>query len=633
MTTPADATPPSTRDQIEHAIRDGNWALAKAALLRLWESNPAPGAAPFVVSRFEKLRGHVPLTPCRVAVLRSFTVEPIVPVARALAFTGGIDLEFRIGDFNTYAQEILDPTSWLYSYQPQVIILAAQTRDTSPELWANFADLSASEVNAQVAAASDSFVQLLTTLRSRTDAHIIVHGLQTPPALAVGILDRLGDANQAAAIAQINAAIRQLARELKNVYVLDYDALIARHGANHWEDTRKWLTVRLPIAADRLIYLAREWLRFLHPITGRVCKCLVTDLDNTLWGGVIGEDGLDGIKLGPDTSGYAFANLQRAILDLHRRGVILGIASKNNPAEASEAIEKHANMLLRPQHFAATRINWNDKAQSLREIAAELNIGLDSLALIDDNPVEREWVREQLPEVSVIELPADPMAYAAALRDSPLFERLALTDEDRSRGKMYAEQRARAQLQSSVTSLEDFYRSLQMEVTITTVQPDAIARVAQLTQKTNQFNLTTRRYSEQQITEIAADPACRVYAVRVKDRLGDNGVVGVVITRDHDGRCEIDNLLLSCRVIGRTIETAILAHVAGEARSRGNSLLAGWYLASQKNAPAKDFYSAHDFAIAAERPDGSYWERNLINSAPICPPWITLTTDSVEARP
>ncbi len=631
MTSSSDPTPEAIRERIESAIRDGDWAGARAHLLRLWASSPAPALAPFVVSRFEKLRGHVALTPCRVAVLRSFTVEPVVPLARALAFAGGIDLDVRVGDFNTFTQEILDPSSWIYNDRRQVVILAAQTRDLSPDLWANFADLSAADVEARVADLSAQIVQLLTTLRSRTDAHIVVHGLQTPPALAQGIFDSRAATSQVEAIARVNANVRRAANELNNVYVLDYDALVARHGAANWEDPRKWLTVRLPIAADRLIHLAREWLRFLHPITGRVCKCLVTDLDNTLWGGVIGEDGLDGIKLGSGTSGYAYESLQRAMLDLHQRGVILAIASKNNPAEARDAIEKHPGMVLTAGHFAAQRVNWNDKATSLRELAAELNIGLDALAFIDDNPVEREWIRGQLPEVAVIDLPTDPMGYAAALREAPVFERLTLTDEDRNRGRMYAEQQARAQLQSSAASLEDFYRSLQIEVDVATVRPDTITRAAQLTQKTNQFNLTTRRYSEQQIADLAANPACRVYAIRVKDRLGDNGVVGVAITRDASGRCEIDTLLLSCRVIGRTVETAFLSHIADEARRRGNSFLTGQFLPTAKNAPAKDFYRSHDFSAKAERPDGSDWELDLSKPGPACPSWITLRTANGNA--
>jgi FkbH-like protein len=279
-------------------------------------------------------------------------------------------------------------------------------------------------------------------------------------------------------------------------------------------------------------------------------------------------------------------------------------------------------MILRPEHFAARRINWNDKAANLREIATELNIGVDSLAFMDDNPVERQWVRRRLPEVTVIDLPVDPGGYASALRDSPVFERLVLTEEDLQRGQTYAQQRARTQLQSSAGSLEDFYRSLEMEVEIAGVTPANLARVAQLTQKTNQFNLTTRRYTERQIADLAAVPGCRVYAMSVADRLGDNGLVGVAITRDQAQRCEVETFLLSCRVIGRTVETALLAQIAQEARQRGAALLGGFFLPTWKNAPARDFFKSHGFSQVSKEEQGSYWELDLAQSRLACPDWI-----------
>ena len=209
--------------------------------------------------------------------------------------------------------------------------------------------------------------------------------------------------------------------------------------------------------------MAQEWLRFLVPISGKIAKALVVDLDNTLWGGVIGEDGLAGIKLGPEYPGAAYQAVQRAMLDLTRRGILLAICSKNNLEDALEVLEKHRDMLLRPQHFAALRINWNDKTQNLREIASELNIGIDALAFLDDNPAEREQVRASLPEITVIELPENPFAYADALRDCPSFERLALSPEDQQRTEMYAGQRERARKEEQFQSKEDFYRFLEQE--------------------------------------------------------------------------------------------------------------------------------------------------------------------------
>ena len=621
------------RMKIDAALADGNWAAARLELARLWSADPSGQTASLVVSRFEKLRGKIPLTPLRLAVLRSFTLEPLVGLLRACAFAGGIDLEIRLGDFNTFHQEIVDPASWLYAYAPQAIFLAVQLRDLAPGLWNTFADLSGEQAQSLVDQVNSQFAELVNVLRSRSSAHLMIHGMQTPPAPAMGILDHRLPLGQAQAVSRINAGLAQLADQNRNVYLLDYDALIALHGASHWEDPLKWLTVRLPIAAANLLPLARQWMRFLHPISGKICKCLVTDLDNTLWGGVIGEEGMDGIRLDSGPAGFAFQAVQRAMLDLYRRGIILAIASKNNPADARQAIDKHPGMLLRAEHFAAMRINWNDKATSLREIAAELNIGLDSLAFLDDNPMERQWIAQQLPDVTMIELPPQPTEYAAALRDAPVFERLAVTQEDQQRGRTYAEQRLRAELQSSSASLEDFYRSLNMEAQIARVTPASLARVAQLTQKTNQFNLTARRYSEEQIATLMADPAARVYTLHVQDRLGDSGLVGVAITRDEGRRCELDTLLMSCRVIGRTIETAFLAHLAAEARQRGNSILAGWFLPTKKNTPAQDFFASQGFARLRQEPQGSYWELDLSGPLPASPPWIKVQTNLGNTPP
>ncbi len=229
--------------------------------------------------------------------------------------------------------------------------------------------------------------------------------------------------------------------------------------------------------------MAREWMRFIVPLSGRTAKVLVVDLDNTLWGGVIGEDGMAGIKVGAEYPGAAFQSLHRALLDLSRKGILLAVCSKNNLDDAMEALEKHPGMLVRAKHFAAMRINWTDKAQNLREIAAELNVGIDSLAFVDDNPFEREQVRAALPEVTVIDLPKNPLEYAAAVRNCAAFERLALSAEDQQRTGMYAAQKQRAGAEQSFQSKEDFFRFLEQEAELEPVSDLTLARVAQLTQK------------------------------------------------------------------------------------------------------------------------------------------------------
>ncbi|MEO7649447.1 MAG: HAD-IIIC family phosphatase [Bryobacteraceae bacterium] len=587
------------REEIDGLIAAGNAIAASHALADLWRREPTPSSAAYLIRQFELLRANLPLASCSVAILRSFTVEPVVPLLRAAAFAAGIDLTVHLGDFNAYAQEMLDPASSLYRFAPDVVILAAQSYRSE--------DLSA-------------WIQVF---RGHSSARLILHTVESPAVPRRGVLDSQIEASEWTAVQDLNRAIRALAREHPGVYVLDYDALTARHGRTQWRDERKWLTMRMPIAAGCLIHLANDWMRFLHPLTGRIAKVAAVDLDNTLWGGVIGEDGMEGVRIGAEYPGAAYLAVQRALLDFRERGILLAVCSKNNPDEALAALESHPEMLLRPHHFSAMRINWQSKAGNLREIAEELNVGLDSVTFIDDNPVERGEVRRHAPEVIVIELPASPMDYAQTLRDSPYFERLSLSAEDARRSEYYAAEKDRKQLQGAATSPEEFYRSLEQEVEVAAVTPMTLARVAQLTQKTNQFNLTTRRYSEPELTEKMSLPGHRIYSLRVKDRFADNGLVGVAILRDDGCICEIDTLLLSCRVIGRTVETAFLSRLADLARDRRVQRLEGWFLPTRKNAPAGDFYSRHGFHLIGSDGEATRWSLDLSSPIP-CPDWIRL---------
>lgn len=566
----------------------------------MWRDQGNSAAAGFIASRYDRIRDKLPLRTCRWAFLRSFTVEPLVPILRAAAYAAGIALDTHVGEFNAWAQEMLDPESSLYRFQPDIAVLAVLARDLASE--------------GALARLSDG----VASFRRYSQAALIVHTLEQPAIPSSGILDAQQPDGEAEAIRRINRGLVELAAGHRGVYILDYDALVARHGRDTWGDDRKWLTVRLPIASANLPRMVAEWLRFLHPLTGKVAKCVAVDLDNTLWGGVIGEDGMTGIRLGQEYPGAAFQEVQRALLDLTKRGILLAVCSKNNSADAMEALAGHPGMILRPRDFAAMRINWNGKAQSLREIAEELNIGLDSVAFLDDNPVERQQVREQAPEVLVLELPEDPMSYARAIRESPWFERLALSHEDRQRGEYYAAQRERSELERSVTSKEDFYRSLEQVCQIAPVNATTLTRVAQLTQKTNQFNLTTKRYTEQQIAALAECPGWRVYSLHVKDRYADNGLVGVAIAKQENGVCEIDTFLMSCRVIGRTVETALLAKVAADAKMKGAQTLLGRFVPTKKNAPASDFYKDHEF----QEIEQGLWSFDLREKQLEIPEWI-----------
>jgi FkbH-like protein len=628
ISTTADHNPSNLRADVDTLIAQGAFDLAARRLAELWRRDPAAGTASFVISRLdellEKTRERPALTKFRLVILRSFTVEPIVPLLRAEAFAYGIDLEVRVGDFNTYVQDMLDDQSSLYRFAPNAVVLAVRTDQAAPELWRDFADL-APEVAQQAAErVVRGYEQWIGVFRKHSQAALIIHSLERPARPSLGVLDDQSEAGQSGLIRQINRELRRIATEFHGVYVLEYDALLARHGSEHWQDERKWLTARLPIAAGYLLQMACEWMRFIVPLSGRTAKVLVVDLDNTLWGGVIGEDGMAGIKVGAEYPGAAYQALQRALLDLSRKGILLAVCSKNNFDDALEALEKHPGMLVRANHFAALRINWTDKAQNLREIAQELNVSVDALAFLDDNPFEREQVRAALPEVIVINLPKNPLEYAAAVRNCAAFERLTLSSEDQQRTEMYAAQKQRSGAEQNFQSKEDFFRFLEQEAELEPVSDLTLARVAQLTQKTNQFNLTTRRYSEPQIAEMARQPSWHIFSIRVRDRFGDHGLVGVAIAHDEGEQCEVDSFLLSCRVIGRTVETALLAHLAESAGQRGQKRLVGWFLPTKKNAPARDFYEQHGFVRQEASGAGSLWVLDLKSSTLHCPDWIKL---------
>ena len=499
------------------------------------------------------------------------------------------------------------------------------SRDLAPDLWRDYADLEPAAVAKAIDRAVGSFRNCVTRFRAHSQANLILHSLEKPAFPSFGVLDAQTNEGQSAAFERVNCALRRLASEFSGVYVLDYDALVARHGRLPWSDERKWLTTRLPVSASHLGHLAHEWLRFLAPLSGKIAKALVVDLDNTLWGGVIGEDGMAGIQVGAEYPGAVYQALQRVVLDVARRGILLAVCSKNNPEDALEVLDHHPGMLLRPSHFSAMRINWNDKATNLREIAIELNIGVDALAFLDDNLAEREQVRAELPEVMVIELPDDPARFADAVRDFPAFERLTLSSEDQRRADLYATQRERIQAAQGFGSKEDFYVFLQQEAEIVPVQPLNLARIAQLTQKTNQFNLTTQRYTEQQISEMSQRAGWSVMSIRVSDRYGDHGLVGVAIMCDQKAECYIETFLLSCRVIGRSVETALLSCVSERARARGCTRLLGRFLPTKKNSPARNFYERHGFQLLSQSEQELLWSFDLQKGKIVCPDWMKLT--------
>jgi FkbH-like protein len=575
-----------------------------------------------------------PATPgatIRIALLGNATLDHLQSYLKIECFRAGLRPEIYQAGFDQYNQEILDPSSGLYAFAPDVLICAVHPSRVFPTLHADPSVLSVEDRRGELEAGLRTIQHLLDAFSERSSALVLLHNMVVPQHLALGILDSREELGQRAAFAEINSRLAELARtHYKNVYLVDEDRVQSRVGKREATDPRMWYAARMPWSSPVLAALANEYLRYVRPLKGLSRKCIVVDLDNTLWGGVIGEDGLAGIQLGSEAPGNAFVALQRELEKLWRRGILLAICSKNNPDDALAALDGHPDMVLRSSHFAAQRINWSPKAPNIREIAAELNIGLDSLVFLDDNPVERAQVRAELPGVLVPELPTDPAGYRGCLLELGVFDTLALTAEDRSRNQLYADQKARRQAEarfSGGSSVDEYLADLGLVVEIDAADDLSLPRIAQLTNKTNQFNLTTRRYTDAELTERIAR-GWRVFGARVKDRFGDNGLTGVIAVEPTSrDTWTVDTFLLSCRVMGRRVETALLA-LAGEAALRaGATRLQGWFLPTDKNSPSVDVYRDHGFSVVEQRPDGSVlWELDLTTGLPAVPAWLTVRT-------
>jgi FkbH-like protein len=367
--------------------------------------------------------------------------------------------------------------------------------------------------------------------------------------------------------------------------------------------------------------LAEHYCRLLRAFVGLRKKCIVLDLDNTLWGGILGEDGSDHLQLSDDGPGKAFHDMQRILLDYYETGTLLAICSKNDELLALSAIREHPGMLLRPNHFAAMRINWQSKADNLRQIAAELNLGLDSFVFLDDSELERAEVRRLVPAVTTPELPADPSDYPAFVAQLPYFDALSTTEDDRHRSQMYVEDRERRTLAQTSDSLEDFLLGLNIQVVVRRSDRQLVPRLAQLSQRTNQFNLTTRRYTESDLMALLENQNWRLYGVLASDRIGDSGISGAAFVQVDPAAAtaRLDTFLVSCRVLGRGIESAFLAGVCSNLQASGLATLLAEYLPSEKNGVAREFLPNHGFQFTELG-----WRRPLDNGQTGCPAWIQL---------
>jgi len=459
--------------------------------------------------------------------------------------------------------------------------------------------------------------QLAALVRDNWKAVPIFHNFFSMDGTIFGNHEVVIDRGPAAGIARLNSALLLSSRDA-NFLLWDLNALVAKYGRKNIHDLRLWRNAKLLISPDAAPLAMDQLAALCGAILGMSKKVLVLDLDNTLWGGVIGDDGLNGLRLGPGSGdGESYSAFQRYVKSLSERGVILAIASKNTHEVCVTAIREHPEMLLSMEDFACFRANWNNKADNLIEIAAFLNLGLDSLVFFDDSPAERDLIRQALPMVAVPEIPRDPTYYIDCLEGGRYFESVSLSSEDEHRNLQYRENANRSAFMSESRDLSDFLRSLEMTISMRPYHPTDLVRITQLINKTNQFNLTTRRYSEADVRALGENPDNLVLSARVKDRFGDNGLVSVVIAcPDLDNKSfVIDTWLMSCRVFSRQIEQSVLRSLVHRARSHGALYLVGCYVPTTKNHLAASFYPDQGFAaiapIGETLPGAKWWRLTL----------------------
>lgn len=542
-----------------------------------------------------------PLSPLRLSVLSSATFDFIADALPAAAARHGLALDLHVAPLDTIEPEAMDPASGTYAHAPDAVLLMIDHR------WLGLGEPCLDrDPAALVDAAEARLVRVAGALKGNGVGALVLPTLAVPPHGLFGSLDRLVEGSVRSLASAFNARLPGIARQL-GALVLDVAALAEEVGTARWFHAPGYHLYKLPFLSAA-VPLYADWLgRLLGAMRGKARKCLVLDLDNTCWGGVIGDDGLEGIRIGPGSAeGESFLAVQHVALELKARGVILAVSSKNDDANARAPFRDHPDMALREADVAVFQANWEPKPANLSAIAETLAIGLDSLVFLDDNAAERAQVRATLPMVAVPELPADAAYYPALLRAAGYFEAVSFSDEDRTRSASYAANAQRVAVAEASASAGDYLSALEMRIHHAPFDALGVPRIAQLVNKSNQFNLTTRRYSEPEIAAMAADPALFTSQTRLADRFGSFGMIGVVIARPQGADAwEIDTWLMSCRVLGRRVEEAMLAHLVAAARAAGIATIRALYLPTGKNGMVREHYDKLGFTLLEEASDGA----------------------------
>ncbi|GAA0085614.1 HAD family hydrolase [Clostridium sp. CTA-7] len=561
----------------------------------------------------------------RVAILSSYTSTVVKEIITVELFKDNFFSDIYFSEYNQFMQNIIDENSDLYKSKSDITILAIRLEELYPSIYEDFNSLNTNKIIKDI---TEQFISIIDNINKNSRTNIIINNFITPIYSINSLSDYSSEDSQISFIRKVNFILLDIASRYSNVHILDNEQIASNIGKKSICDYGKWYLYKNPYKPSYYIELSKEYRKYVQAIFGIRKKCMILDLDNTLWGGIVGEDEIDGIKLGEDYPGKCYKDFQRVLLNLKKNGMLLAVNSKNNYDDAIKVINEHPEMILREKDFAAIKINWNDKATNVKEIASELNITYSDLVFIDDNKAECELIKQVFnEEISIINVDNDLPNNINKLLESNLFNFLKLTEEDKIKTELY---KARGKLLSKkleFQNLEDYYKSLEIVVQIKEADRYSLPRITQLIQKTNQFNITNRRYSEEETSLMAYSDNYIVFYIKAKDKFGDNGIVGVCIVNTADVESwNIDVFLLSCRVMGRNIEIAFMSFIYDMAKSNNVKLLRGEYIITEKNKSIKNFYKDLGFEYNNE-----CYSLNITENEIICPEYIEIKHSKVGA--
>lgn len=528
----------------------------------------------------------------KIAILSNFTIQGLPEILKVICHEQNMNIDIYEAPYGQFKQEIINKNSGWHNFRPELTFIILDFDSLIGDIKFHFYSLDESHREHLINEICQEINNLLTSALDKKFGKIIISNFPVPTYTPFGIFDSKVKYTLRSFVNSLNEIIQNLALSNDSLYILEMDVFLQQFGKFNVLTEKLRFLADMKISPSFLPPFADFMISFMKPLFGKTRKCLVLDLDNTIWGGIIGEDGINGIQLDNKAPGNSFLEFQKTVLELYNRGIILAINSKNNLEDVREVFVKHPYMILKENHFASMYINWDDKVTNMIRISNDLNIGLDSMVYLDDDPVNRELVRQKLPEIMVVELTKDPATYSQILQNLNDFNSFHITKEDLEKGKMYAAQLQRKATVTQFSDMKDFLNSLEMEVTANEGNEFTLPRIAQLTMKTNQFNLTTRRYSEEQIKMMLNNSNFLVKTFSVKDKFGDNGLTGLyIIKKEGIERWVIDTFLMSCRIMGRDIEKIMISDLIDEAKRSNINEIIGEFISTKKNEVTKNLFS------------------------------------------